>query len=174
MCLPLCMYMHNLYWWIQHKLIHIAVSEMWLPPLICIILLQVIWNRLYHAESFCDKGTLKHLENVIRLTNVPKKVKDNVSAAQDFYSLVTDAHIVSAALHHFSMPSLDAEPTGIAVPMNPNTLIDFMKQTVGELVNKFAMNFMETQQVSNPPPLPHRMLLRHETNKIMYSTMRHK
>ena len=82
---------------------------------------------------------------------MPKKVKDNVSAAQDFYSLVTDTHIVSAALHHFRMPSLDAEPTGIAVPMNPNTLIDFMKQTVGELVNKFAMNFMETQQVSNPP-----------------------
>ena len=82
---------------------------------------------------------------------MPKKVKDNVSAAQDFYSLVTDAHIVSAAMHHFSMPSLDAEPTGIAVPMHPNTLVDFMKQTVGELVDKFAMNFMETQQVSNPP-----------------------
>lgn len=106
------------------------------------IILQVIWNRLYHAESFCDKGTLKHLENIIRRTNVPKKVRDNMSAAQDFYSLVRDAHIVAAALHHFSMPSLDAEPTGIVAPMNPTTLVDFMKNTVGELVDK---------EVSNPP-----------------------
>ena len=84
----------------------------------------MIWNRLYNKESFCDKGTLKHLQNIIRRSNVPQTVKDNVSAVQDFYTLVTEAHIVAAAMVHLHMDSLDGEPAGVAVPTesDPTTL----------------------------------------------------
>ncbi len=93
--------------------------------------LQVIWNRLYKEDSFCDKGTLKHLENIIRRSNVPKTVKNNVSAAQDFYSLVSDAHIVAAAMVYFGLDSLDSEPAGIVAPNDPAKVDEFMKQQVG-------------------------------------------
>ncbi len=109
----------------------------------------MIWNRLYDQESFCDKGTLKHLENIIRRTNIPRKVKNNVSAAQDFYSLVTNAHVVAAAMSHFAMASLDSEPAGIAVPEDPTKLYDFMMQTVGKLVDKYVLKFMETKELSD-------------------------
>ena len=105
---------------------------------------QVIWNKLYVQDSFCNKGTLKHLQNIIRRTNVPKKVKDNVSAAQDFYSVVFEAHIVAAALSHYSMSSLDSEPAGIEIPDDPTKLRDFMMQTVGTLVDKYVLKFTET------------------------------
>ena len=105
---------------------------------------QVIWNKLYAQDSFCNKGTLKHLQNIIRRTNVPNKVKDNVSAAQDFYSVVFEAHVVAAALSHFSMSSLDSEPAGIEFPDDPTKLHDFMMQTVGTLVDKHVLKFTET------------------------------
>ena len=109
----------------------------------------MIWNRLYNKESFCDKGTLKHLQNIIQHSNVPHTVKDNVSAAQDFYTLVTEAHIVAAATVHFSMHSLDGEPAGVAVPTesDPTTLRDFLMQTVGKLVDEYVLKFVEVNRM---------------------------
>ena len=109
----------------------------------------MIWNRLYNKESFCNKGTLKHLQNVVRRSNVPLKVKDNVSAAQDFYTLVAEAHIVAAAMTHFNMCSLDCEYAGISVPMDPTTLKDFMMQTVGKLVDKYVVKLSEMNSMSD-------------------------
>ncbi len=97
---------------------------------------------MYHADSFCDKGSLKHLQNIIRWSNLPpRKVKENVSAVQDFYSLVADAHIIAAAMTHFGMKAMDDEPVGIVAPVEKEELRDFMKQ-VGQLVDKYVMKFL--------------------------------
>ena len=80
---------------------------------------------------------------------MPRKVKDNMSAAQDFYSLVSDAHIVAAAMSHYEMSSLESVPVGIEVPNDPTKLHDFMTQTVGTLVDKYVLKFTETTTLSN-------------------------
>lgn len=111
--------------------------------------MQVIWNRLYKEESFCDKGTLKHLANIIRRSNVPKKVKNNFSAAQDFYSLIVDAHIVAAAMAYFGLDSTESIPTGVVVLDNQAKAKEFMLQEIGGLVDTYVMNFMKAEGMSN-------------------------
>ena len=53
---------------------------------------------MYKTGSFCDKGTLKQLANLINQTNIPKTVKNDFTAAQNFFGLVLDAHIIAAAM----------------------------------------------------------------------------
>ena len=72
------------------------------------------------------------------------KIKDNFRAAQDFYSLVTEAHIVAAALVVYEMSSVDSEPSGIVVPEDPLTLKSFMEETVGKIVDKFVSGFFQS------------------------------
>ncbi len=66
-----------------------------------------MWNRLYNPQSFCDKGTLKQLANLINRPKLPKKVKQDFRAVQDFFDVVLDAHITAAALKFFSMDKLE-------------------------------------------------------------------
>ena len=101
---------------------------------------------MYNSESFCDKGTLKHLQIVIRRSHLPK---DNVGGVQEFYSLVTDAHIVSAAMSHFCMQSIDSEPQGISAPSERDKLHDFMMNIVGQLVDKHVTMLTEVSEMSN-------------------------
>ena len=81
---------------------------------------------------------------------MPKKVKDNVRVVQDFYTLVTDAHIVAAAMCHFNMTSLEDEPSGITLPTEVHALSDFMMQTVGQLIDKHVTRFTKMSDISNP------------------------
>lgn len=67
-------------------------------------------NRLFKNDSFCDKGTLKQLANIIRRTNIPPAVKNNFSGVQDFFGLVLDAHIVAAAMQFFKMEHVSDTP----------------------------------------------------------------
>lgn len=114
--------------------------------------IYTLYIYVYICMYLLVQCNFMHLQNVICRTNVPKKVKDNVIAAQDFYSLVTNAHIVAAAMQHFHMAALDGEPAAIAAPMDPTALPAFMIQTVGKLVNKYVMKFMEMKEVSNTLP----------------------
>jgi len=68
---------------------------------------------------------------------------------QDFYTLVTEAHIVAAAMVHLNMDSLDGEPAGVAVPTesDPTTLRDFLMQTVGKLVDEYVLKFVEVNRM---------------------------
>ena len=84
---------------------------------------------------------MKHLQNIIRRTNLPTKVKDNFHAVQNFASVVTEAHIVAAALTLYKMKSRDSEPVGISVPADPYTLNQFMLQTIGKLLDTYVSRF---------------------------------
>ncbi len=60
-----------------------------------------MWNQLYNPDSFCDKGTLKQLANMLNRSKIPKKVKQDFRAVQDLFSIVLDAHHICAAALKF-------------------------------------------------------------------------
>jgi len=74
------------------------------------LFLKVIWNRLYNPDSFCEKGTMKQLANLLNRSTIPRKVKNDSTAVQDFFDIMLDAHITSAALKLFGVKDLDDKP----------------------------------------------------------------
>lgn len=72
--------------------------------------MQVIWKRLYNAASGMDGGTLHQLRNIINRRNVTKDPSNNPTATEEFFILVTDAHVLTAAMTLFQMESLDDTP----------------------------------------------------------------
>ena len=67
----------------------------------------------------CKKGTLYQLKNVINQRNVKPNPKDNVTAANDFLSIITTCHILAATMKLFGMEDLNAIPVDENV--NENT-----------------------------------------------------
>lgn len=60
-----------------------------------------------------EGGTLCQLKCLIKRTNIPAKPKDNVNAAEKFFQVVVIGHIISAALHHFNMDSVEDIPSSV-------------------------------------------------------------
>ena len=120
----------------------------------------MIWNQLYNAKSAKDKGTLTQLQNVIYRSNVPTTVKNNFSAAQDFFDLVLEAHVTAAALEFFGMSSVDNLPTNHVFPPNHDALSasnrkQYFHDTVGTFVDEFIFHYVDTvkslsQEMQNP------------------------
>lgn len=71
---------------------------------------------------------------------------------QDFFTLVSDAHIVAAAMNHFHMPSIESDPPGLFPPTEQNKLHDFMTEIVGGFVDQHVMKFTEVSGMTNPNP----------------------
>ena len=71
---------------------------------------QVAWKRLFSASSKMDGATLYQLRNLINRRNVVKDVTKNEAACEEFFALVVESHIISAAMTIFNMKSIDDEP----------------------------------------------------------------
>lgn len=82
------------------------------------VCVQVIWKRLYDCSSAKDVGTLYHLRCLINRRNVVKKPDKSVTACEEFFLLVVEAHICSAAIKLFDMKSLDDVPSSKHFPEN--------------------------------------------------------
>ena len=54
-----------------------------------------------------DKGSLYQLRNLLGRTHVTKKVKANVFAAEDLLEVVTQGHVIAAAMHVKQVAQLD-------------------------------------------------------------------
>ncbi len=78
-----------------------------------------MWKQYYNTSSGRDGGTLYQLGNLINRHNVIKKPMDNLDACEDFIVLVTEAHILSAAMTIFNMNSLDDRPSMMFPPPPP-------------------------------------------------------
>lgn len=65
---------------------------------------------MYSYGSGKDGGTLYQLRNLINRRNVVKKPKKNVTACEEFFELVVEAHILTAVMNEFEMNSLEDEP----------------------------------------------------------------
>lgn len=105
--------------------------------------MQVAWIRLYSASSGIDGGTLFQLRNLINRRNVRKLPQNDLSACEDFFNAVTDAHILTAAMTFFNMSSLDDRPSNTHFPEGFNDLTSLEKRKVlmlalKELTKKFV------------------------------------
>ena len=69
---------------------------------------QVIWKRLYKPTSGLDGGTLFQLRNLINRKNVTQDVKKDMNACEDYFQLVTNAHIAAAVLDVMKVVSLSS------------------------------------------------------------------
>ena len=74
---------------------------------------------MFSGDSFCDKGTLKQLQNLIHRQGVPKVVKKDFRVANDFMNVVLDGHIIAALLKFFGMESEESQPPKKLYPTSP-------------------------------------------------------
>lgn len=71
---------------------------------------QIIWKVLYSTASSKDTGTLYAARNAINAKNVSKDPSFNYYASSELVDKFTKAYLVSAALSHFNMESIDSSP----------------------------------------------------------------
>ena len=90
-----------------------------------------------------DGGTLYQLRNVINRRNITKKPTGNVTASEEYFLLVTEAHIVTAAMTLFQMDSLEDRPNPLFFPEGCEELPKSDCRTVflhaaGKVLTKFV------------------------------------
>lgn len=73
-------------------------------------LIILIGKRGYNQKSVREKGTLFHLRNLIKHTVPRIKPEKNMKATEDFYTIVLQAHILSAS-HTLLSNSTDLHTT---------------------------------------------------------------
>ena len=71
----------------------------------------MIWKILYSTASSKDTGTLYAARNSIDAKNVSKDPSSNYYASSELVDKFTKAYVVSAALSHFKMESMESCPT---------------------------------------------------------------
>ena len=100
-------------------------------------------NSMYKEDSFCQKGTLKQLQNLLRRQKVPKDVKKNFRAVNDFIQLLVDSHLIAAALEFFGMDDVHSQPTKNVLPktMGRSDKLNSINKIVGEFIDKYVLNF---------------------------------
>lgn len=90
-----------------------------------------------------DGGTLYHLRNVINRQNVKSDPTGAVTACEDFFVLVVEAHILSAAMTVFGMATVKDEPEKTFFPEGASKLDTLARRNitilaVNEVLAKFA------------------------------------
>lgn len=110
---------------------------------------QVIWIRLFKS-SYADGGTMQQLKHLINRSNVPRKPKKDVNAAQDFLAIVTLGHIVAAAMSYFEMKDDTDQPKhaylkAIAVVRSPKEQQSFFHNAICEMLkHNLVLTTMDT------------------------------
>ena len=74
------------------------------------IVLQVVWMRLYGRNSNRDGGTLLQLRNLLNRSSVPKDPKNNVNATDDFINVALEGHIIAAGMEVMGMSTINDQP----------------------------------------------------------------
>lgn len=90
-----------------------------------------------------DGGTLYQLRNLINRRNIKKDPTSDVAASEDFFLLVVEAHIVSAAMTLFGMASLDDDPCETYFPSGVSELDTLQRSkviqmAVNDVIDKFV------------------------------------
>ena len=114
----------------------------------------MIWNHLYNPDSFCDKGTLKQLLNLINRPNISKKVKTNFTSVEDFFGVVLDAHITVAAMQFFGMAKSSDTPTLHVFQGDLSTATTLEKKNylsvcMNAFITQFVLHHVQTLQDEN-------------------------
>ncbi len=77
-----------------------------------------------------DGGTLVQLRNVINRRNVKKHPSDNMTACEDFFLLVVEVHILTAAMTVFGMRSVDDQPSSVFFPEGSSELDTLQRRNI--------------------------------------------
>ena len=90
-----------------------------------------------------DGGTLYQLRNIVNRRNVGQDCSKNVNACEDFFTTVTEAHILAAAMEVFQMDSLEDRPSTDHFPNNSSHLDSLQRRQlillgVKEVLAKFT------------------------------------
>ena len=77
-----------------------------------------MWSRLYKGGSSLEGGTLQQIRNLISRRNIglSTSVTGHVNDIEDFLEVVIRCHLISAALHFFSMSSISDCPHTNDIP----------------------------------------------------------
>ena len=127
--------------------------------------LQVIWKRLYKCSSSKDVGTLYQLRNLINRRNVVSDPTRDVTACEEFFLLVVEAHILYAAMDTFGMTSIDDVPSNTDFfPEEATTLIQFKDEMYYCWVSRLYYQNLSTS--------PSQSLLQNQMRKTMFRSMR--
>ncbi|CAC5391207.1 unnamed protein product [Mytilus coruscus] len=104
--------------------------------------LQVIMDKFYATSSAQEQGTLYQLRNVINRRNVVKTVSQDYHADSSFIDLVTDCHVITAAMEHFNLEEVNS--TSDRIPADIETADVPTKKgflhLAAEVVDKYFLN----------------------------------
>ncbi|XP_012565756.2 uncharacterized protein LOC105849853 [Hydra vulgaris] len=74
--------------------------------------LEVIWHLLYHASSSQDIGTLFQARNFFNARSVSASLLKDINACEDFILKYSDAFLVTAFKHYFTVNNFDFSDQG--------------------------------------------------------------
>ena len=107
------------------------------------VVLQIMFDRLYKGGFGTDQGTLIQLRNTIGRRNVGKDVSKRFNASIDFFQLVTECFIISAAMHFFGMNSPTENPTSSCLvdilQRKPEEQWKILSDCIGHLIDRYVL-----------------------------------
>lgn len=102
-------------------------------------------DKFYATSSAREQGTLYQLRNVINRRNVVKTVSQDYHADSSFIDLVTDCHVITAAMEHFNLEEVNSSSVRIPadietadVPTKKRLLLHLAAEVVDKYFFKFA------------------------------------
>ena len=95
-------------------------------------------DRYYKKESAQDCGTLYQLQCLIQRSNLEEKVTKAYHADAAFVDLVTDCHIVAAAMRSLKMESLNSRPGNM-----PQRMELVSKEAKARLLKQIARDIVQ-------------------------------
>lgn len=112
-----------------------------------------IFSRLYKAGSSFQGGTLLQLCNLINRRNVSADISGKFNEAVDFFQLVVECHIMVAAMHFFSLKTLDDTPSTNKLPSmvgkKPSEQWKAVQVFITELVDRYVLVDKNTIDLSH-------------------------
>ena len=111
--------------------------------MVSFIILQTVFSRLYKPGSNFQQGTLLQLRNLINRRNVSRDTSGKFNETLGFFQLVVECHIMAAAMHFFSMSTLEGTPSTNALPSmdgkSSNEKWSIFKSLLTKLVRRYVL-----------------------------------
>ena len=115
---------------------------------IIILIIQIIWKRLYNTLSTTDHGTLQQLRDLINRRNVISEPGKDVNACEDFLLLVVKCYVICAALNVFNMDTIESFPENVENEWNLESK-DERRCKLYSLAEEIVAQFVDLSAVSD-------------------------
>ena len=103
---------------------------------------QTLFKRLYKGVSNSQCGTLLQLRNMLNQRNVSADVSGQFNSTVDFVELVTNCHIVAAAMNFFGMIDVTSNPTNNAMHITKwpvGRRSKTFSKAIGQIVDRYTI-----------------------------------